>query len=118
MEQIYVIIISLATLLNAFIAIGNFIGKLKKPVDNVVDKKFEKALEPINNKLNNIDKRIDELDKSECKNYLTEFIEDVKNGVVKSDIQKQRATEVYDHYRKDLHGNSYIHDGWQKYVEI
>ncbi len=118
MEQIYIIIISAATLLNALIAIANFISKIKKPIDNVVDKKFEKALEPINNKLNNIDKRIDELDKSECKNYLTEFIEDVKNGVVKSDIQKQRATEVYDHYRKDLHGNSYIHDGWQKYVKI
>lgn len=118
MEQIYVIIISVATLLNALIAIASFIGKIKKPVDNVVEKKFEKALEPINNKLSTIDKRIDELDKNECKNYLTEFIEDVKNGVAKSDIQKQRATEVYDHYREDLHGNSYIHDGWQKYVEI
>mgnify|MGYP001122079533 CR=1 FL=1 len=118
MEQLYLIVISIATLLNALLAIFSFISKIKKPVDNVVDKKFERALEPLNAKLDDIDKRIDGLDKSECKNYLTEFIEDVKNGVVKSDIQIQRATEVYDHYRKDLHGNSYIHDGWQKYVKI
>lgn len=118
MEYMYTLIIAIATLLNALIAIANFISKLKKPVDNAVDKKFEKALQPITDKLSTIDKRIDELDKNECKNYLTEFIEDVKNGVEKSDIQIQRATEVYDHYRNDLHGNSYIHDGWQKYVKI
>ncbi len=118
MEQLYLIIISIATFLNALTVIANFISKTKKPVNNIVDKKFKEALEPINSKLNIIDERIDKLDKNQCKNYLTEFIEDVKNGVSKSDIQIQRATEVYDHYRKDLHGNSYIHDGWEKYVKI
>ena len=50
-------------------------------------------------------------------NYLVEFIEDSKNGIPKDEIQKKRASEVYDHYTQDLHGNSYIHDGWQKYVK-
>lgn len=49
-------------------------------------------------------------------NYLVNFIEDSKNGIPKDDIQKKRASEVYDHYTRDLHGNSYIHDGWEKYV--
>ena len=110
-------IISIATVLNAILVIMNFISKIKKPVDNAVEKKFEEALQPINDKLEIIDTRLDKLDKNECKNYLTEFLEDVKNGVPKSDIQIQRATEVYDHYINDLHLNTYIHDGWEKLMK-
>ena len=115
--EIATIIISIATILNAVLVIMNFVGKIKKPVDNVIDKKFQIALEPINDKLNTIDNRIDKIDKNECKNYLTEFLEDIKNGVPKSDIQIQRATEVYDHYINDLHLNTYIHDGWERYMK-
>ena len=110
-------IISIATVLNAILVIMNFISKIKKPVDNAVEKKFEEALKPINEKLEVIDTRIDKLDKNQCKNYLTEFLEDVKNGIPKSDIQIQRATEVYDHYINDLHLNTYIHDSWEKYMK-
>lgn len=117
MEQFSIIIISIATFLNALIAIANFVSKIKKPVDTAVDKKFTEALKPINDKLAVIDDRIDKLDKNQCKNYLTEFLEDVKNGIPKSDIQIQRATEVYDHYINDLHLNTYIHDGWEKYMK-
>lgn len=115
--EIATVIISAATILNAILVIMNFVEKIKKPVDNVIDKKFQGALEPINDKLNTIDDRIDKIDKNECKNYLTEFLEDIKNGVPKSDIQVQRATEVYDHYINDLHLNTYIHDGWERYMK-
>ncbi len=117
MERISIMIISLATFLNALIVIVTFISKVKKPVDNVVDKKFTEALKPINDKLSVIDDRIDKLDKNQCKNYLTEFLEDVKNGIPKSDIQIQRATEVYDHYINDLRLNTYIHDSWEMYMK-
>lgn len=117
MEQFSIIIISTATFLNALIAIANFITKIKKPVDTAVDNKFKEALKPVNDKLGIIDDRIDKLDKNQCKNYLTEFLEDVKNGIPKSDIQIQRATEVYDHYINDLHLNTYIHDSWEKYMK-
>ena len=115
--EIETIIISIATVLNAILVIIGFIAKLKKPVDTVIDKKFQEALEPVNCKLNVIDNRIDKIDKNECKNYLTEFLEDIKNGVSKSDIQIQRATEVYDHYINDLHLNTYIHDSWEKLMK-
>lgn len=111
------VIISIATILNAILVIMGFIAKVKKPVDYVIDRKFQEALEPINDKLNTIDERIDKIDKNECKNYLTEFLEDIKNGVHKSDIQVQRATEVYDHYINDLHLNTYIHDNWERYMK-
>ena len=122
MERISVVIISIATFLNALIAIAAFVSKVKKPVDNAVDKKFTiekftEALKPINDKLSVINDRIDKLDKNQCKNYLTEFLEDIRNGIPKSDIQIQRATEVYDHYINDLHLNTYIHDSWEKLMK-
>lgn len=113
MEEISVIIISIATFLNAIIVILNFIEKVKKPVDN----KLKKALEPIEEKVDKVNIDIRRLDKNQCMNYLVEFIENSKNGIPKDEIQKKRASEVYDHYTKDLNGNSYIHDGWQKYVK-
>ena len=117
MEQLSVIIISLATLLNAILTIFTFIEKTKKPVDKALDNKFAKALEPINKKLDNVNADIKRLDKNQCMNYLVEFIEDLKNGIPKDEIQKKRASEVFDHYTLDLHGNLYIHDGWIRYVK-
>lgn len=117
MEKIYLIIISVATFFNSILAIMNFVSKAKKPVDNVVDKKFKEALQPIQSELIGIKEDIQRLDKNQCKNYLTEFLEDLKKGVEKTDIEKQRATEVYDHYRNDLHLNTYIHDEWEIYMK-
>lgn len=65
MEHISVIIISIATFLNAILAICSFISKIKKPVDNAVDNKFKEALKPIDEKLEIIDTRIDKLDKNQ-----------------------------------------------------
>lgn len=118
MDKISVLIISIATFLNALMIILNFINKIKKPVDSIVDKKFKEALEPITEKLDNVNADIKRLDKNQCMNYLVEFIEDLKNKIPKDEIQKKRASEVFDHYTLDLHGNSYIHDGWEKYVKI
>ena len=117
MEKVSMLVISIATFLNGIIAIINFIEKAKKPVDKAVDNKFKEALEPINEKLEIVNQDIRRLDKNQCMNYLVNFIEDSKNGIHKDEIQKKRASEVYDHYTNDLHGNSYIHDGWEKYVK-
>ena len=117
MEQFSIVVISIATFLNAISVIATFVGKVKKPVDAAMDNKFAEALEPINEKLDNVNADIKRLDKNQCMNYLVDFIEGSKNGVPKDEIQKKRASEVYDHYTNDLHGNSYIHDGWIKYVK-
>ena len=117
MDKISMIVISIATFLNAIITIANFVGKVKKPVDEAIDNRFKEALEPVNEKLDKVNQDIRRLDKNQCMNYLVNFIEDSKNGIPKDEIQKKRASEVYDHYTNDLHGNSYIHDGWEKYVK-
>lgn len=45
------------------------------------------------------------------KTYLVDFLSELKNGVHKSSVQKQRAKEIYDRYT-DNGGNSYVHDDW------
>lgn len=76
----------------------------------VVKKSLNTQLEPL-------DKKMDKLDKNQCMNYLVEFLADIEHGETKDDAQIQRAYEVYDHYTKDLNGNSYIHDKWNKLMK-
>lgn len=117
MEKFIAIILSIATLLNSIMIIVNFIKGAKRPVDDAIDKKFKEALQPLCDKIDDTKKDVRKLDKNQCMNYLVEFIEDSKNEIPKDEIQKKRASEVFDHYTQDLHGNSYIHDGWGKYVK-
>ena len=62
-------------------------------------------------------KKIDDIDLNQCKNYLVTFLKSVEKGEKMDDAEKQRAYEVYDHYIKELKGNSYIHDKWQKLMK-
>lgn len=110
MERLLVIIISVATLLNAILAIITFIQKTKNIGSNIVENRFKEALEPLA-------KKIDKLDMNQCRNYLVDFLSDVENGIKKDDIQVKRAYELYDHYTIDLKGNSYIHDKWERLMK-
>lgn len=56
---------------------------------------------------------IDEIRLENDKTYLTDFISEIENGVPKTEIQKQRASEIYDEYTT-LNGNSYVHSHWEK----
>ncbi len=69
--EIVAIILSISTVLNAILVIVNFIGKIKKPVDKVVDKKFQNALSPL-------EKKIDKIDENQCRNFLVDFLADVE----------------------------------------
>ena len=114
LDKIVAVLIAIAGFLNAILMIVNFVERAKKPVDKVWENKLNKALEPLNEKTDNINKCIKKIDKNECMNFLVNFLADIENGVEKDDVQIKRACEVYDHYVKDLHGNSYIHDKWTR----
>jgi len=58
-------------------------------------------------------KKITDMDYNNCKTYLTDFLSDKKIGTPKSDIQRQRACEIYCHYKNDLKGNTYIQTEWE-----
>lgn len=77
---------------------------------NVLRNQINKLLEPIRDE-------IKEVDKSQCKNYLVRFLKDVENNHLVSEIEKERAHESYKHYSKDLGGNSYIHDWWERLMK-
>lgn len=117
MDKITMIISTLILLLNAILTISAFVSKLKKPLDKVVDNKFKESLEPIYTKLSTIEHRTDKIDENQCRNFLVDFLSDVESGLEKDEIQIKRAYEVYEHYTKDLHKNSYIHDKWERLMK-
>lgn len=98
-NQIISFIVGLSTLIGSVTAICMFCKRA-----------INKAFKPVY-------KRIDKMDFNQSKNYLTEFLADVKNGIEKDENQIARATEVYDYYTNKLNGNSYIHTGWEKYMK-
>lgn len=57
-----------------------------------------------------IEEKIDKVDMNATKNYLVQTISDIdRNGYIDG-ASKVRFYEQYNHYQKDLKGNSYIHD--------
>ncbi len=117
MDKITMIISTLILFLNAISVIVTFIMKAKKPIDKAVDNRFKESLEPIYAKLSTIEHRTDKIDENQCRNFLVNFLSDIENGLEKDDIQIKRAYEVYEHYTKDLHKNSYIHDKWERLMK-
>lgn len=68
-------------------------------------------------KIEGVNDRLDEIDKSQCKNYLVRFLKDKERGVPLGEVEHQRAHEAYDHYSDDLNGNSYIHADWERLMK-
>ena len=68
-----------------------------------VRKAIEKGFEPI-------EKKIDKVDMNATKNYLVQTICDVDSKGYIDPTNKIRFYEQFEHYQKDLGGNSYIKD--------
>lgn len=96
-------------IVNVIILISTFITAVTTIIV-AIQKILKKTFEPINTKIDNIDL-------GQARNYLVDFLADIENGVQKDECQIERAYELYDHYTKDLHGNSYIHAKWGKVME-
>ena len=71
----------------------------------------------LNKQLSPLNDKIDKLDMNDCKNFLVRFLSDVERGQVMDEVEEKRAHDVYDHYRNDLNGNSYIEDKWNKLMK-
>lgn len=74
-------------------------------------KKLEKA-EKADSIKSEFKTEINKLKKENDKTYLTDFLTEVENETQKSEIQKERAHEIYNEYVNELQGNSYIHSKW------
>lgn len=82
-------------------AIGAVFLALRKCLSSLFD--------PICKKLNFMDKR-------ECRHFLVSFLCDIENGVEKDEVQWKLAHDTYDYYRDTLKENSYVHDKWERVV--
>ena len=94
------VIITICSLITGVAAASAVVTKI---VINAVNKTFKP-----------IYKKIEETDITLCQNYLIDFLADVERGIPKDESQWVHAHKIYDHYTNDLHGNSYVHDKWER----
>lgn len=105
--------ITLGQIYNTLLWIVAFVGTVGTIVTTIIvflNKIIKKQLSPLNEK-------IDKLDLNDCKNFLVRFLADVERGQAIDEVEEKRAHDVYDHYRDDLHANSYIKDKWEKLMK-
>lgn len=88
-----------------------------KKLKNEINEVMSKALEPTNNKIDNLETSltatINKSDLNATKNFLVARIAEFKAGEKVDDITKERFWEQYEHY-KTLGGNSYISNEVEK----
>lgn len=66
-----------------------------------------KILQPINDK-------IDKVDRNATMNYLVARMDEIDKGEILDGVAKKRFIDEYEHYTKDLKGNTYIHDEYER----
>lgn len=97
-----------------------FIVALWKGLDFIADKgklsikkQLEDVLKPTNEKIDKLDKKMDDVDLNSTKNFLVSCMDDIKNKESHDPIILERFWEQYEHYIK-LGGNSYIKNEVEK----
>ena len=100
LAQIAAAVALVAGLIAGFTAISKLVGK-------AASNWLQKSLEPIVEKLDCIDGRLDDFDQDRCKDYLVQFIGRIDRGYEPSETELERFYENYDRYTS-LGGNSYV----------
>lgn len=112
------------------ISVGEFIGYLVafiaglvgliKGIEYLVGKAgraatkwLERGLEPMNRKLDAIDRKVATNQLENDKTILVRLLADIKQGEALTEIEIERLHETYTRYTQNG-GNSYIHDEWEK----
>ena len=71
-------------------------------------KVIKELMQPLSDKLDNIEKRVQSIDKATCKNFLVRCLADFEKGNYMSEVEVERFWEQYKHYIDDLGENTYI----------
>ena len=87
------------------IGLKSIYSGFKQGVANLLDDKFNE----INEKIDNLDNKLNEVELASCKNYIVPYLADMERGIIPDEIEQQRFWDAYDTY-KERGGNSYIHD--------
>lgn len=68
----------------------------------------------INTAFEPIQKQIEKVDKNATMNYIVARMDEIDKGNKLDGVAKMRFVEQYEHYTKDLKGNTYIHDEYER----
>lgn len=92
--------------------VGFIIGLVAfaKAVEYIVTGLSSNFLNIVRKSIEPISRRLDDIDKEQCKNYLVNCFHEDREL---SEFEKQRVHEVYQHYR-ELGGNSYIKEEFER----
>lgn len=92
--------------------VGFIIGLVAfaKAVEYIVSVLSSNFLNTVRKSIEPISRRLDDIDKEQCKNYLINCFHEDREL---SEFEKQRVHEVYQHYR-ELGGNSYIKEEFER----
>lgn len=90
--------------------------EMAKMETRIMDKMIENDTE-INNKIDKINQDIINLDISECKDVIVNYIAAIEDGAYIDPSFEERAYEAMDRYTNVLKQNSYIHKRWMDVVE-
>ena len=110
MDETYKIWIAIITLLLLGAVGYKLWGGFKTAVKSAVDEQFK----DITDTITGIDKKLAEVDKESCKNFLVRCLSDIEKGDGMTETEAERFWEQYDHYTKDLNQNTYIKEKVQK----
>lgn len=93
-------------------AIGS-IGVICKAASKWFHKVLKSELDPINEKLNKLEKKHDLSDREHAKNYIVRFLADVEQ---EEEIDQDELRCFWDNYElyKAMGGNSYVHEKVEK----
>ena len=112
--------ITIEQIMNFIILIGSLISSVTVivvAVNKAFNRQLKKSCEGMYCEIKNIKDDLKVMDIGQCKNFLVRFLKDIEQGNEVDEVEIQRACETYDHYKKDLGQNSYIHDKWEKLMK-
>ena len=97
----------LAAAVTFIVALVTGIKYLNKTIKEWINSALNDRFKTLEKKIDDQDKKLDELDIDECKNYIILFISKVNNGDKIEDMELQRFYNLYEHYL-DEGENSFI----------
>ena len=68
----------------------------------------------IANSFKPLEDKIDKVDKNATMNYLVRCMEDIEHGEKIDGVLRKRFIDQYEHYTKDLKGNTYIVEEYER----
>ena len=83
------------------------IAYIHKITKQWINKSLKEELDPVLDKLDDLQGNIRDVDMGAVKNYLVSFLADVEKDNLIDEIEKERFWEQYEHYQK-IGGNSYV----------